>query len=119
MLLEKQRVEIFINLMNVRFKTVNINFFFLYRKNLFTKEKLNKKEQHKLYTLLTIYRSDIVGKTNQFKHNISLFINLFCLHFCSTLGTELTIIFLYCINCRNVYRVPGTVSQVFNRTATH
>ena len=42
------------------------------------KEKLNKKEQHKLYTLFTIYRSNIVGKTNQFKHN-SLFINLFCL----------------------------------------
>ena len=40
------------------------------------KEKLNKKEQHKLYTLFTIYRSNIVGKTNQFKHN-SLFINLF------------------------------------------
>ena len=37
------------------------------------KEKLNKKEQHKLYTLFTIYRSNIVGKTNQFKHN-SLFI---------------------------------------------
>ena len=30
--------------------------YFLYRKNLFTKEKLNKKEQHKLYILLTIYR---------------------------------------------------------------
>ena len=42
------------------------------------KEKLNKKEQHKLYTLFTIYTSNIVGKTNQFKHN-SLFINLFCL----------------------------------------
>ena len=42
------------------------------------KEKLNKKEQHKLYALFTIYRSNIVGKTNQFKHN-SLFINLFCL----------------------------------------
>ena len=26
------------------------------------KEKLNKKEQHKLYTLFTIYRSNIVGK---------------------------------------------------------
>ena len=38
------------------------------------KEKLNKKEQHNLYTLFTIYRSNIVGKTNQFKHN-SLFIN--------------------------------------------
>ena len=50
----------------------------LYRKNLFMKEKLNKKEQHTLYTLFTIYRSNIVGKTNQFKHN-SLFINLFCL----------------------------------------
>ena len=36
------------------------------------KEKLNKK-QHKLCTLFTIYRSNIVGKTNQFKHN-SLFI---------------------------------------------
>ena len=45
------------------------------------KEKLNKKEQqHKLYTLFTIYRSNIVGKTNQFKHN-SLFINLFCLQY--------------------------------------
>ena len=54
--------------------------FFLYRKNLFMKEKLNKKEQHKLYTLFTIYRSNIVGKTNQFKHN-SLFINLFCLQY--------------------------------------
>ena len=53
---------------------------FLYRKNLFMKEKLNKKEQHKLYTLFTIYRSNIVGKTNQFKHN-SLFINLFCLQY--------------------------------------
>ena len=29
------------------------------------KEKLNKKEQHNLYTLYTIYRSNIVGKTNQ------------------------------------------------------
>ena len=28
------------------------------------KEKLNKKEQHNLYTLFTIYRSNIVGKTN-------------------------------------------------------
>ena len=56
------------------------NVFFLYRKNLFMKEKLNKKEQHKLYTLFTIYRSNIVGKTNQFKHN-SLFINLFCLQY--------------------------------------
>ena len=26
------------------------------------KEKLNKKEQHNLYTLFTIYRSNIVGK---------------------------------------------------------
>ena len=40
------------------------------------KEKLNKKEQYKLYTLYTIYRSNIVGKTNQLKHN-SLFIHLF------------------------------------------
>ena len=55
-------------------------YFFLYRKNLFMKEKLNKKEQHNLYTLFTIYRSNIVGKTNQFKHN-SLFINLFCLQY--------------------------------------
>ena len=54
--------------------------FFLYRKNLFMKEKLNKKKQHNLYTLFTIYRSNIVGKTNQFKHN-SLFINLFCLQY--------------------------------------
>ena len=44
------------------------------------KEKLNKKEQHKLYTLFTIYRSNIVGKTNQFKHN-SLFINLLLLYY--------------------------------------
>ena len=44
------------------------------------KEKLDKKEQHKQYTLFTIYRSNIVGKTNQFKHN-SLFINLFCLQY--------------------------------------
>ena len=44
------------------------------------KEKLNKKEQHKLYTLFTTYRSNIVGKTNQFKHN-SLFIHLFCLQY--------------------------------------
>ena len=44
------------------------------------KEKLNKKEQHKLYTLFTIYRSNNVRKTNQFKHN-SLFINLFCLQY--------------------------------------
>ena len=44
------------------------------------KEKLNKKEQHNLYTLFTIYRSNIVGKTNQFKR-ISLFINLFCLQY--------------------------------------
>ena len=42
---------------------------FLYRKNLFMKEKLNKIEQQKLYTLFTIYRSNIVGKTNEFKHN--------------------------------------------------
>ena len=28
------------------------------------KEKLNKKEQHKLYTLFTIYRSNIIGKKN-------------------------------------------------------
>ena len=34
---------------------------FLYRKNLFMKKKLHKKEQHKLYTLFTIYRSNIVG----------------------------------------------------------
>ena len=54
------------------------NYLHLYRKNLFMKEKLNKKEQHNLYTLFTIYRSNIVGKTNQFKHN-SLFINLFYL----------------------------------------
>ena len=26
------------------------------------KEKLNKKEQHNLYTLFTIYKSNIVGK---------------------------------------------------------
>ena len=58
-------------------------YIFLYRKNLFTKEKLNKKEQHNLYTLFTIYRSNIVGKTNQFKHN-SLFINLFCLQYYSS-----------------------------------
>ena len=50
----------------------------LYRKNLFMKEKLKKKEQHKLYTLFTKYTSSIVGKTNQFKHN-SLFITLSCL----------------------------------------
>ena len=36
----------------------------LYKKNLFMKEKLNKKEQHKLYTLFTIYRNYIAGKTN-------------------------------------------------------
>ena len=30
------------------------------------KEKLNKKEPHKLYTLFTLYTSNIVGKTNQF-----------------------------------------------------
>ena len=41
------------------------------------KEKPNKKEQHKLFT---IYRSNFVGKTNQFKHN-SLFINVFCLQY--------------------------------------
>ena len=35
-------------------------FFFFHRKNLFMKEKLNKKK-HKLYTLFTIYTSDIVG----------------------------------------------------------
>ena len=28
------------------------------------KDKLNKKEDHKLYTLFTIYTSNIVGKTN-------------------------------------------------------
>ena len=46
------------------------------------KEKLNKKEQHKLYTLFTIYNNigNIAGKTNQFKHN-SLFINLFCIQY--------------------------------------
>ena len=33
---------------------------FFHRKNLFMKEKLNKKK-HKLYTLFTIYTSDIVG----------------------------------------------------------
>ena len=42
---------------------------FLYRENLFMKEKLNKIEQQKLYILFTIYRSNIVGKTNEFKHN--------------------------------------------------
>ena len=46
------------------------------------KEKLNEKEQHKLYTLFIIYTSNIAGKTNQFKHN-SLFIysasNIVCL----------------------------------------
>ena len=47
---------------------------FLYRENIFMKEKLNKKEQHKLYTLFIIYTSDIVGKPKQFNHN-SLFIN--------------------------------------------
>ena len=54
--------------------------FFLYRKNLLMKEKLSKKEQHKLYTLFTIYTSNIVGTTNQFSHN-SLFMNLFCLQY--------------------------------------
>ena len=44
-------------------------YFFLYRKNLFMKEKLDKKEQHKLYTLFTIYRSNIAGKTSQFINN--------------------------------------------------
>ena len=44
------------------------------------KEKLSKKEQHKLYTLFTIYPSNIVGKTDQFRHS-SLFINLFCLQY--------------------------------------
>ena len=39
-------------------------------------EKLNKKEQYQLYTLFTIYRSDIVGKTNQFKHNSLIIITL-------------------------------------------
>ena len=34
----------------------------MYWKNLFMKEKLNKKEQHKLYTLFTTYRSNIVEK---------------------------------------------------------
>ena len=33
------------------------------------KKKINQKEQHKQYTLFTIYTSNIVGKTNQFKHN--------------------------------------------------
>ena len=56
----------------------SISKLFLHRKNLFMKKKLNKKEQHNLYTLFTIYKNNIVGKTNQFKHN-SLFINLFCL----------------------------------------
>ena len=45
-----------------------------------SKKNSTKKEQHNLYTLFTIYRSNIVGKTNQFKH-ISLFINLFCLQY--------------------------------------
>ena len=36
--------------------------YFLNRKNLFMKEKLNKKgKEHKLYTLFTIYTSDIFG----------------------------------------------------------
>ena len=47
---------------------------FLYRKNLFIKENLNKKE-HKQYTLFTIYTSNIIRKIDQSKHN-SLFTNL-------------------------------------------
>ena len=43
-------------------------------------EKLYKKEQHKLYTLFTIYASNIAEKTNQFKYN-SLFMYLFCLQY--------------------------------------
>ena len=43
MLLEKQRVEIFINLMNVRFKTVNINFFFCIGRIYSRKKNLTKK----------------------------------------------------------------------------
>ena len=65
---------------NERIVFVYMFLFFLYRKNLFMKEKLNKKEQLKLYTLSTICRSNIVEKTNQFKHN-NLFINLFCLQY--------------------------------------
>ena len=43
------------------------------------KEKLNKKEQHNLYTLFTIYRSNTVGKTNQFKHNSLLsYLLIYC-----------------------------------------
>ena len=38
--------------------------------------KLNRKEQHKLYTLFTIFTSNIVGKTNQFNRN-----SLFCLQY--------------------------------------
>ena len=58
----------------------NLNYVLLYKKILFMEEKHNKKKQHKLYTLFTRYTSNIVGKTNQFKHNI-LFINLFCFQY--------------------------------------
>ena len=40
-------------------KYLGLLIFFFHRKNLFMKEKLNKKK-HKLYTLFTIYTSDIV-----------------------------------------------------------
>ena len=49
-------------------------------KEKFMKEKFNKKVQHQLYTLVTIYTSNEVEKTNQFKHN-SLFINIFFLQY--------------------------------------
>ena len=40
-------------------QVITIHFF--NRKNVFMKEKLNKKEQYNLYTLFTIFTSDIVG----------------------------------------------------------
>ena len=38
------------------------------------KEKPNRKEQHKLYTLFTIYKSVIVGETNEIQHSSYLLI---------------------------------------------
>ena len=51
-----------------------------YRKNLFMKEKLNKKNNINYIHYLEYTEVILLEKTNQFKHN-SLFINLFCLQY--------------------------------------
>ena len=50
----------------------------IFRKNFIHEKKINKKnEQHKLHTLFTIHTSNIVGKTNQVKHNSLLILLIY------------------------------------------